>query len=168
MLIDVNMPVMNGFETLAQIKSSPALKHIPVILMSSDDGRSSGTVLLPNPMVIVIPPGLSLTACDHRDVVAALRVCVRIVRENAVVSEGAMTDEGVVGGPFVENAVTVDLWWYDCTSTSTMHMRHSHSHSHSHSHCVSDIDMTMIRIASLSRCCLCVCTIVFSTQRPRH
>jgi CheY-like chemotaxis protein len=42
-LIDLNMPVMNGFETLAQIKSSPVLKHIPVILMSSDDGRAAGS-----------------------------------------------------------------------------------------------------------------------------
>lgn len=41
-LIDVNMPVMNGFETLSRIKSSPELWHIPVILMSSDDKADDG------------------------------------------------------------------------------------------------------------------------------
>ncbi len=42
-LIDINMPVMNGFETLNRIQSSSELKHIPVILMSSDDGSSGSS-----------------------------------------------------------------------------------------------------------------------------
>ena len=41
-LIDVNMPVMNGFETLSRMKSSQDLWHIPVILMSSDDKAEDG------------------------------------------------------------------------------------------------------------------------------
>jgi CheY-like chemotaxis protein len=32
---DVEMPVMNGFELTAQIKNSPILKSLPVIIVSS-------------------------------------------------------------------------------------------------------------------------------------
>jgi CheY-like chemotaxis protein len=46
-LIDINMPVMNGFETLSSIKSNAKLKHIPVILMSSDDGRGEDSAWRP-------------------------------------------------------------------------------------------------------------------------
>ena len=34
-LMDLKMPVMDGKQTLAAIKSDPALKHIPVIMLTS-------------------------------------------------------------------------------------------------------------------------------------
>ena len=33
---DINMPVMNGFELLAAIKSDPRLKHLPVLMVTSE------------------------------------------------------------------------------------------------------------------------------------
>ncbi|UFH57099.1 response regulator [Spirosoma sp. KNUC1025] len=36
-LIDINMPVMNGFEVLDKIRSSPALKYTPTVIMSTSD-----------------------------------------------------------------------------------------------------------------------------------
>ena len=38
-LLDLNLPRKNGLEVLAEIKSSPTLKHIPVLVMTSS--RSS-------------------------------------------------------------------------------------------------------------------------------
>lgn len=37
--LDINMPVKNGFETLAEIKSDPTLKEIPVIMLSASSSR---------------------------------------------------------------------------------------------------------------------------------
>jgi sigma-B regulation protein RsbU (phosphoserine phosphatase) len=36
-LLDITMPEMDGYETLAQIKGDPALAHIPVIMVSAID-----------------------------------------------------------------------------------------------------------------------------------
>lgn len=36
-LLDVNMPVMSGLEFLSRIKNEPLLRHIPVIICSSED-----------------------------------------------------------------------------------------------------------------------------------
>lgn len=33
--LDINMPRMNGFEVLEKIKGSPALRHIPVIMLTT-------------------------------------------------------------------------------------------------------------------------------------
>jgi len=33
---DINMPNMNGFELLAQIKAEPTLKHIPVLMVTAE------------------------------------------------------------------------------------------------------------------------------------
>lgn len=33
--MDMNMPVMNGLECLKQIKSDPAYRHIPVVMLST-------------------------------------------------------------------------------------------------------------------------------------
>ena len=34
-LMDINMPVKNGFETLREIKADPALCHIPVVMLTT-------------------------------------------------------------------------------------------------------------------------------------
>ena len=34
-LLDTNMPVMNGHETLKQLRANPELKHIPVIMLTA-------------------------------------------------------------------------------------------------------------------------------------
>ena len=34
-LLDINMPVKNGFETLQEIKKDPNLKHLPIIMLTT-------------------------------------------------------------------------------------------------------------------------------------
>ena len=38
-LLDLNLPRKNGREVLAEVKSSPALKHIPVLVLSSSSSE---------------------------------------------------------------------------------------------------------------------------------
>lgn len=45
-LIDVNMPIMNGIETLNAIYANPALKHLPSILISTNDSADLRKVAL--------------------------------------------------------------------------------------------------------------------------
>jgi CheY-like chemotaxis protein len=40
-LLDLVMPVMDGYETLARIKANPALAHVPVIVISAVDDLDS-------------------------------------------------------------------------------------------------------------------------------
>lgn len=37
LLLDINMPKMNGFEVLQAIKGDPQLQHIPVIILTTSD-----------------------------------------------------------------------------------------------------------------------------------
>jgi two-component system, response regulator len=39
-LLDINMPKKNGFEVLNEIKSDPALMHIPVVMLTTSDSEA--------------------------------------------------------------------------------------------------------------------------------
>ncbi len=41
-LLDLSMPEMDGDEVLARLQRAPSLKHIPVIIVSSEKGRAEG------------------------------------------------------------------------------------------------------------------------------
>jgi len=38
-ILDVNMPEMDGFETLTRIKADPRFKHIPVMMVTTESDR---------------------------------------------------------------------------------------------------------------------------------
>ena len=40
-ILDITMPVMDGFETLTKLKSDPDLKGIPVIMLTAEAGRDN-------------------------------------------------------------------------------------------------------------------------------
>ena len=40
-LLDVTMPVMDGVEMLTKLKSDPALKSIPVVMLTAEGGRDN-------------------------------------------------------------------------------------------------------------------------------
>jgi len=40
-LLDINMPLMNGYEVCAKMKADPQLQHIPVIMITSLDSKES-------------------------------------------------------------------------------------------------------------------------------
>jgi CheY-like chemotaxis protein len=39
-LLDINMPKKNGFEVLNEIKTDPALMHIPVVMLTTSDSEA--------------------------------------------------------------------------------------------------------------------------------
>lgn len=40
-LLDVTMPVMGGFEMLTRLKADPALKTVPVVMLTAEGGRDA-------------------------------------------------------------------------------------------------------------------------------
>lgn len=40
-ILDITMPIMDGYETLTKLKSSPELKSIPVIMLTAEAGREN-------------------------------------------------------------------------------------------------------------------------------
>ncbi len=39
MLLDINMPRMNGIEVLIEVKAVPSLRHIPVVILSTSEAE---------------------------------------------------------------------------------------------------------------------------------
>jgi CheY-like chemotaxis protein len=39
-LLDINMPKKNGFEVLNEIKADPALRHMPVVMLTTSDSEA--------------------------------------------------------------------------------------------------------------------------------
>jgi CheY-like chemotaxis protein len=39
-VLDLNMPVMNGFETLAELKANVRFKNIPVVILTSSSRKA--------------------------------------------------------------------------------------------------------------------------------
>jgi CheY-like chemotaxis protein len=39
-LLDINMPKKNGFEVLSELKTDPALVHIPVVMLTTSDSEA--------------------------------------------------------------------------------------------------------------------------------
>lgn len=40
-ILDITMPVMDGYETLTRLKSNPELKNIPVVMLTAEAGRDN-------------------------------------------------------------------------------------------------------------------------------
>src|SRR4028119_2167837 len=43
-LMDINMPVMNGFEAVQQLKADAATAHIPIVMLTSDQSQGSRAI----------------------------------------------------------------------------------------------------------------------------
>jgi two-component system chemotaxis response regulator CheY len=41
MLVDVNMPVMDGFEMIAKVRESPAHKQTPIFVLTTESGTNA-------------------------------------------------------------------------------------------------------------------------------
>jgi len=58
-LLDVNMPGVNGFEVLAFLQREPKLANVPVILVTSDDQPETATrALSSGAAAVVIKPAM--------------------------------------------------------------------------------------------------------------
>jgi CheY-like chemotaxis protein len=40
LLLDINMPKMNGFEVLREVKADPALRHLPVVMLTTSQNEA--------------------------------------------------------------------------------------------------------------------------------
>lgn len=39
-ILDLNMPVMTGFDVIREIRATPGLRHLPVVILSTSDSRA--------------------------------------------------------------------------------------------------------------------------------
>lgn len=39
-LLDLNMPIINGFEVLKHLKNSPIYKHVPVVILTTSENQT--------------------------------------------------------------------------------------------------------------------------------
>ena len=67
-LLDLQMPIMNGFETLIAIKSNPVLQQIPVIVITGDGNEANKCLTLGANDFLSLPydpQGLRLRVLNH-------------------------------------------------------------------------------------------------------
>lgn len=80
-LMDIKMPRMNGIETLMAIKHDPALRHIPVVMLSTSTNesemriclKSGAEIYLSKPLQTSVFEELILPLFDRRRVAALPR-----------------------------------------------------------------------------------------------
>jgi len=108
-LLDILMPNLDGYETLAAIKADPALRHLPVIMITAVDETESAvrcielgaTDYLPKPFnaaVLRARIGASLAAKRLRDLeLEYLEQVGRVTDAAAAVEAGTFAIEGLDG-----------------------------------------------------------------------
>lgn len=65
-LMDFIMPVMDGCETLSQMKADPELRSIPVVMITSDDDPKTKERAFSLGAVDFVPRGADISALNHR------------------------------------------------------------------------------------------------------
>jgi CheY-like chemotaxis protein len=68
-LLDLNMPRMSGVEFLAEMKADPALKHIPVVVLTTSKEESDRVVSFRHSVA-----GYMVKPVDYRQFVEIMRV----------------------------------------------------------------------------------------------
>jgi CheY-like chemotaxis protein len=106
-LLDILMPVLDGYETLSAIKTDPALRHLPVIMITAveeTDGavrciELGATDYLPKPFnttILRARIGASLVAKRLRDLeLEYLEQVQRVTQAAAAVESGTFVIEGL-------------------------------------------------------------------------
>ncbi len=106
-LLDILMPVLDGYQTLHQIKSDPTLRHLPVIMITAVDGLESAvrcielgaTDYLPKPFnaaLLRARVGMSLSAKRLRDLeLEYLEQVNRVTEAAAAVETGTFSPGGL-------------------------------------------------------------------------
>lgn len=80
-LLDINMPLMNGFEVLDQIRSSPGLNLTPTIMMSTSDHPDQVSEAYEKGVNAYIKKPATFAGYD--DLVQAIDICfLRVVSES--------------------------------------------------------------------------------------
>ncbi|GAB3639469.1 response regulator [Spirosoma arcticum] len=72
-LLDMNMPKMNGLETLMAIKTNPALRHIPAVIISTSADPGNVALAYQNGLNSYIQKPASLF--DMTQIAQAIQVC---------------------------------------------------------------------------------------------
>lgn len=72
-LIDMNMPKVNGLETLRAIKANPALRHIPAVMMSTSADPAQVTAAYKHGISGYIQKPMTTAHMDQ--IAQAIKIC---------------------------------------------------------------------------------------------